>query len=472
MRRLVSCIAGALAVVLTTAAPGAQAKSPPLRHVKHFVVIYLENHSFDNLYGTFPGANGLKNADVAHTRQVDLSGQPLKCLAQVDPHLTSPPLPADACSVAKGDSLDSHFPNAPFAIDDYLPLNQMPIDLVHRYYQNQVQIDSGRNDKFAAASDAKGLSMGHYDTSKLPLAKIAGRYTLEDNFFQAAFGGSFLNHQWLIAARTPKFANAPNDGGSCDSHTVLDANGMPAAGHDGALTTAADGDYAVNTIQPQYPPYKAGTADCKRLPALNGTTIGDRLSGAGLSWNWYSGGWDDAVAGDPDPLFQFHHQPFAYFANYAPGAPGRSHLRDEKEFLAAAHAGRLPAVSFVKPIGAENEHPGYTDVATGEQHVVDLIRAVRHSRDWKRTAIVVTYDENGGFWDHVPPPHGDRWGPGTRIPTVVISPFARRHYIDHRTYDTTSILATIERRYGLAPLSSRDANANDLTGAFVRSERR
>ena len=76
----------------------------PLRHVRHVVVLYLENHSFDNLYGTYPGANGLSRADRAHTRQVDLSGNPLKCLAQVDPHLTSPPLPADACSTAKGDA--------------------------------------------------------------------------------------------------------------------------------------------------------------------------------------------------------------------------------------------------------------------------------------------------------------------------------------------------------------------------------
>src|SRR3954470_5429554 len=281
MRRLLLILA-ALAACMALAAPSAPAKRPPFKHVDHFVVIYLENHSFDNLYGSFEGANGLADADPAHTVQVDMAGNALKCLEQNDPHLTSPPLPADVCSTANGDAFNSHFGNSPFSIDAYVPFDQKIRDLVHRYYQNQVQIDGGKNDKFAAASDAKGLSMGHYDTSKLPLAKIAGRYTLEDNFFQGAFGGSFLNHQWLIAARTPKFANAPKDGGSCDIHSVLDANGMPTAGHDMALTTAADGDYAVNTIQPFTPPYAAGTADCKRLPPLNGTTIGDRLSGAGV----------------------------------------------------------------------------------------------------------------------------------------------------------------------------------------------
>ena len=469
MRRLLFMVA-ALATCMALAAPGALAKPRPLRHIEHFVVIYLENHSFDNLYGTFPGANGLNGADPAHTIQVDLSGHVFKCLEQNDPQLTSPPLPADACSTANGDAFNSHFTNAPFRIDGYVPPNMKTRDLVHRYYQNQVQIDGGKNDKFVAVSDAKGLSMGVYDTANLPLAEYAKRYTLADRFFQGAFGGSFLNHQWLIAPMTPPFAGAASDGGPCDIHTVLDANRLPVAGKDLPLTTKADGDWAVNTIQPFNPPFAAGTPDCRRLPPLDGSTIGDRLTGAGIDWAWYSGGWNDAVAGHPDPLFQYHHQPFAYFANYAPGAPGRSHLRDESEFLAAARSGSLPAVSFVKPVGAENEHPGYADLARGEQHTAELIEAVRSSHDWKKTAIVVTYDENGGFWDHVAPPVVDRWGPGTRVPTLVISPRARRHFVDHESYDTTSILATIERRYGLAPLSARDAAANDLRHAFKSSE--
>ncbi len=468
MRRLLSIVA-AFAGCMALTAPAASAEPPPLQDIKHFVVIYLENHSFDNLYGGFAGANGLDDADSAHTLQVDFSGNVMKCLEQNDPHLTSPPLPADVCSTANGDPFNSHFANAPFAIDDYIPLDQKTRDLVHRYYQNQVQIDGGKNDKFVAASDAKGLAMGFYDTASLPLAQYADEYTLTDNFFQAAFGGSFLNHQWLIAARTPAFDDAVSDGSSCDIHTVLGANGMPAAGKDLPLTTVADGDWAVNTIQPLYPPFAAGTPDCRRLPPLHRATIGDRLTQAGVGWAWYSGGWDDAVAGHPDPLFQYHHQPFAYFAKYAPGKPGRAHLKDESEFLEAAQSGDLPAVSFVKPIGAENEHPGYADVASGEQHAVDLIEAVRQSPDWDDSAIVVTYDENGGFWDHASPPVVDRWGPGSRVPALVISPDARRHFVDHESYDTTSILATIERRYGLRPLSPRDAAANDLRHAFESS---
>src|ERR1051325_6093822 len=98
-------------------------------------------------------------------------------------------------------------------------------------------------------------------------------------------------------------------------------------------------------------------------------TIVDRLFGKGTSWAWYSGGWNDAVAGHPDSLFQYHHQPFIYFKNYGDGTPGRAqHLKDETDFIAAAKAGTLPAVSFVKPVGENNEHPGYTDLISGERH--------------------------------------------------------------------------------------------------------
>jgi phospholipase C len=97
---------------------------------------------------------------------------------------------------------------------------------------------------------------------------------------------------------------------------------------------------------------------------------------------------------------------------------------------------------------------------------MDLLQALRSSEDWKHTAVIITYDENGGFWDHVPPPVIDRWGPAARVPTLVISPLARHGYVDHNRYDTSSILALIEHRWGLAPLTTRDAAANDMSGAF------
>jgi phospholipase C len=417
----------------------AQGSDVGLGRIHHVVVIYLENHSFDNLYGEFPGADGLANAGGTAT-QVDGSGTPYATL----PFNAGSPFPTTLA-------------NAPFDIDQYVPATQKIPDLVHRFYQEQLQIDGGKMDKFALVSDAKGEVMGHYHSAGLPLVDEAASYTLCDNFFHAAFGGSFLNHFWLIAARTPVFPGAP-------AALVAQLGADGSLIQDGAVTP--DG-YAVNTLFTVNQPHPATVPAANLVPNQTFATIGDRLSAKGLSWAWYSGGWSDALAGHADPLFQFHHQPFAFFANYADGTAARAeHLLDETAFFDAARSGNLPAVSFVKPLGPDNEHPGYADIISGEQHTIELIDAVRNGPDWPTTAIIITYDEHGGFWDHVPPPVVDRWGPGSRVPTLVISPFAKRHFVDHHRYDTTSILALIEHRWGLEPLTSRDAQADDLSNAF------
>jgi phospholipase C len=523
-----------------------------VNRLKHLVVIYEENHSFDNLLGGWPGVNGLSSADYQHTVQVGLDGKPLACLPQNDVNLTSPtPLATRCTDTTTATPLPSAFPNVPFKIDDYIAATDLTCpkpgvfaatgvpkgapnalpggctrDLVHRFYQEQYQIDGGKQDRYTVGSDAIGLTQGYYDTTQLPIYKYltgphAPKSVIADNFFQAAFGGSFLNHQWLVAAQTPIYANADHSGGATDLHTILGADGHPnnyllhpSTGlKDGALTvdtnpdgscksaaTTACGDYAVNTIQPPYQPFSSPTA--AKLPPLTSGNIGDELSAAHVDWAWYSGGWSNAdgrvgapgwtngtgptcidpqvAAGAtfpncPDALFQYHHQSFNYFANYAPGTQARAtHLKDEAEFITAAKTGHLKAVSFVKPIGEENEHPGYASTPIGSSHLVELIKTIMSGPDAKSTAIVVTYDEFGGQWDHVSPPTAagvsDKWGPGTRVPALVISPLLTRTGVDHTQYDTTSILATIEHRFDLAPLSSRDASVNDLSRNFSKRE--
>ncbi len=498
---------------------------------KHLVVVYLENHSFDNLYGQWGDVNGqhvdgLADAPSARTLQVAQDGTLFSCLLQNDVNLASPPLPGDCAddhqvTGTPSGGFASHFPNQPFRIDDYLtpesrtcepedggfgatgvpaPLGDpggCTRDLVHRFYQEQYQIDGGKQDRYVTGSDAVGLAMGHYDTRQLPIwrylhGKGAPRYVVADNFFQAAFGGSFLNHQWLVAARTPydDLARPVPDERLRTRASRIDAEGMPVRsyplyqGSASALdaertvacpadepdpSTAACGRYAVNTVQPSSPPYSAN-ANARFISLIDDDlypNIGDRLSAAGVSWGWYAGGWDDVTSGRAAPLFQFHHQPFVYFEDYAVGTPGRSHLRDEQEFLTAAREGTLPTVSFVKPYGAENEHPGYASESTGSDHLVELVRAVTEGGAAGNTLVVVTYDEFGGQWDHVAPPTVDAWGPGTRIPALVIGRSLTRSGVDHTRYDTTSILATIERSLGLDPLSDRDASVNDLGPAVA-----
>ena len=565
MRRLVrgrrklalAVLAAALAAVTSSSAAGAERGDQQLRKIDHIVVIYEENHSFDNLYGGWEGVRGLSEADTAHTTQVDQNGMPYSCLFQLDVNLTVPPL-SQVCSgvTPRGTSFDSHFPNTWFTIDNFIPptattcpkpkdsfafangiLNGSGVgipggctrDLVHKFYQEQYQLNGGAQNRYATGSDSAATVMGVYNTRSLPIYRYLHQpdhphYAIADNFFQAAFGGSFLNHQWLIAARTPFDDNAP-----ANLHSLVDSAGFPRSNYplykpDPAVTYRdsdftvpcqpppkpglACGNFAVNTMQPTNEPF--GTFG-EKLVVQNHSTIGDRLTAKGISWGWYAGGWDNAAGittgpgwtngpgptcSDPnhdtnaayvypkcpDFAFQFHHQPFDYFANYVPGAPGRVHLRDEVEFENAAKSStsacNLDSVSFVKPIGEENEHPGYASEHSGSTHLIELLELIRNSACAKDTMVVVTYDEFGGQWDHVPPPgqgnnNGphDEWGPGTRIPALVISPGLRGNFVvDHTQYDTTSILALIEERYGLAPLSSRDAEVNSLSDVFAAKQ--
>src|SRR4051812_7336278 len=282
-----------------------------LGRINHIVVIYQENHSFDNLYGHWEGVNGLSLADPAHTTQVNQAGAPYSCLKQVDVNLTSPPLPATCTDATTGTAFSSAFPNAPFTIDTHIPAPAATCpapgvfapngvrngeglpggctrDLVHRYYQEIYQLNGGRQNPYVTRSDAIGLTMGTYDTTLLPVYRYLHQpghpaYGIADDFFQSALGGSYLNHQWLISARTPTWTDAPNDGGADDQHSVLDANGMPttyplytspsSAVRDTQLTQScsppagrgplqpgyACGDFSVNTTQPPYQPYAPGT---------------------------------------------------------------------------------------------------------------------------------------------------------------------------------------------------------------------
>jgi phospholipase C len=417
--------------------------------VNHIVVIYQENWSFDSLYGHFPGANGTASASATALTQVDKNGAVLP----------TAPLPLNGTGVDPDfASIAATVPLAPYDLSAYIRPEVQTGDIVHRFYTQQLQIDGGKMDKFIVWSDNGGLVMSYFDATNLPEGRLAQAYTLCDNFFQAAFGGSFLNHMWLIAAATPVFPNAPG---------AMVATPPDAAGQTVADKVVTPDGFVVNTAYSVNHPYPASANPATLVPNQTLPTIGDRLSAKGLSWAWYSGGWNDALAGKPDPLFQFHHQPFVFFKSFADGTEAkRVHLKDEKDFLAAVSGGTLPAVSFVKPLGPDNEHPGYANLLRGQQHVADLVDRIRQSQYWNDTVVIITYDENGGRWDHVAPPVVDRWGPGTRVPTIVIGPFARKGFVDHTQYDTTSILKLIEQRFDLAPLGTRDAAAGTLLNAL------
>ena len=248
---------------------------------------------------------------------------------------------------------------------------------------------------------------------------------------------------------------------------------------------------AVNTMQPPYQPSAnaPAAADTTKLfadrskpttlPPQSQMTIGDQLDAKSVTWKWYSGAFASTLAtaiGDrmfpptttpgSAPNFQFHHQPFNYYAAFDPmtnAAARTEHLKDYTDLIADITAGTLPAVTFYKPEGDLNQHPGYASIAAGDQHIADLVAKLQASPQYKDMLIVITYDENGGWWDHVAPPAGDLVGPGTRIPAILVGPHVKKGFVDHTQYDTGSILRLITRRFGLTPLPGLAARDAGLT---------
>lgn len=468
--------------------------------VKTVVVIYAENRSFNNLFADFPGVEKPLSALTAKDfQQRDRDGSVLSALPpswggvlQVGPQTV------DGVTYPSEVQFQENLPNAPFALKgpqgEDLPLSLVTRDLWHVFYQNQMQINGGKNDGFVAWGDSGGLVMGHYAQSRyaLRLWDVAKEFVLCDNFFQGAFGGSFLNHQYLISATAPFYPNAAQSVAKAQIATLqsddpsdthlkpLDtspASAMTGPPQFGPSALTPDG-YGVNTLAPPYwptwirdpqnPDYSKPDLPNVLVPQTH-EHIGDKLSKKNIDWAWYAGAWQATLEQFKDsggipkiPNFQYHHQPFNYFKQQGPQNPAEraKRLRDgglgdessTNRFFADAQAGKLPAVSFYKPQGNLNMHAGYADVASGDRHIARALKVLQESPQWKNMVVVVTVDENGGWWDHVAPPQGDRWGPGSRVPALVVSPFARKGTVDHTVYDTASILRLITRVFQLETL--------------------
>ncbi|MGU9816406.1 acid phosphatase [Pseudomonas sp. LF135] len=468
--------------------------------VKTVVVIYAENRSFNNLFADFPGVEKpLSALSGAEAQQRDRDGSLLTSLPPTwGGVLQVGPQSVDGVTYPSEVQFQENLPNAPFALKgpnaEDLPLSLVTRDLWHVFYQNQMQINGGKNDNFVAWGDSGGLVMGHYAQSRysLRLWDVAKEFVLCDNFFQGAFGGSFLNHQYLISATAPFYPNAAQSVAKAQIATLqsddpadprlkpLDkspASAMTGPPQFGPSALTPDG-YGVNTLAPPYwptwirdpqnPDYSKPDLPNVLVPQTH-EHIGDKLSKKNVDWAWYAGAWQATLdqfkdsGGIPKiPNFQYHHQPFNYFKQQGPEnrAERNKRLRDgglgdeasTNKFFADAQAGKLPAVSFYKPQGNLNMHAGYADVASGDRHIARALKVLQESPQWKNMVVVVTVDENGGWWDHVAPPKGDRWGPGTRIPALVVSPFARKGTVDHTVYDTASILRLITRVFQLEKL--------------------
>ena len=379
-----------LGVVATLAAQPARAGRRTAGHtprtpIHHFISLMQANHSFDNYFGTYPGADGI---------------------------------PAGICMPIRPDE-----PKAgcvkPFRLG-----NRSVTDLGHTLSVFARQRNGGRMDGFVSVSRRQGLTssypMGYYDGSDIPYYwNVADRYVLFDRFFTSAGAGSVWNHMYWVT-------------------------GTPG-----------------NPVDDSVPPEGFGSVP----------TIFDRLEQAGVSWKFYVQNYDPTInfrtvrQGDKgEHGQQIVRVPLLSYARYVDNPKLRRHIVPIDEYFSDVAHDTLPAVSYIVPSGA-SEHPPSRPQA-GERFVRSLLNALASSSLWRSSAFIWTYDDWGGWYDHVKPPRVDKYGYGFRAPALLVSAYARRGYVDHTQLDFTSIPKFIEENWNLPPLAPRDAAANSIAGAL------
>jgi len=476
--------------------------------IKHIIVIFGENQSFDHYFGTYPHATNPKGEPAFYA----LPGTPR------------------ANNLLSGGLLDAN-PNStqPFRMDTGLA--SVTCDQNHSYMPEQEAADHGLMDKYPQFTGSgssssspcndygkgSGVVMGYFDGNTVTaLWNYAQHYALSDNSYGTMFGPSAVGAINLIAGTTATATLVP-----------LKPNGQ-AASPSGSIANGATSGALIGDPRP-------GGDECVLTnPGLQGTTmvtisgknVGDLLNAKGLTWGWFQGGFaptgydakgraicashhvglagDDAVetVGDYIP----HHQPFQYYTStqnlhhvlpndpalIGTAADGANHQYDLGAFWTALGEDRLPSVTFLKAAAYQDAHPGYSDPIDEQPFVVGVVNAVQNTQYWNDTAIIIAYDDSDGWYDHVLGPVVNqsavsddalvapgncgsastatqgRCGYGPRLPLLVISPYAKQNYIDHRTTDQASILRFIEDNWDLGRIGadSSDAKAGTLNGLF------
>ena len=471
-----------------TDASAALATATPIKHV---VVIYGENVSFDHYFATYPSATN-PTGETAFTALVNtpavngLSG----ALLTNNPNFTNAANGAGAAN--------------PFRLD---PAQAATADQNHGYTAEQQAYDNGAMDLFplytgtagsggSGAFNTKGLVMGYYDGNTVTgLWNYAQHYAMSDNSFSTTFGPSSPGAVNLISGQTNGEVYDLGTQSTDSSHSTADGQG----GYSMIGDIDPAGDVCSSTTKTAH---------------MTGKNIGDYLNAAGITWGWFEGGFDlsltnangttgcarstpGSVTGIPATADYIpHHQPFQYYASTANLTHARpssvaaigqtyeadgktpdpaNHQYDSHDFFDALAAGNMPAVSYLKAPAVQDGHAGYSDPIDEQAFVTQTINAVMKSPFWKDTVIIVAYDDSDGWYDHVMGPivnsghksaadaltlcmdqsklplNGTNAGPvagrcgyGPRQPLLVISPYAKANFVDHGVTDQSSILKFIE----------------------------
>ena len=410
---------GILASPLAFAAPVDGAT----KQIQHVVFLMQENHTFDNYFFAFPGVDQPQGPDC----QPNWIPTPVP-VAKPSPSPTASPSPGASPTASPTPSSTPRPTPAPTAVpsatDCYVRFHlssHRTVDLNHSTEAALRAFDGGKMDGFAAAQAQYNLptelATGYYDGTDLPIYyNLASDYVLAQRFFSSAMGSSEINHMYSIAAR----------GGGA----------LPSGGYD-------------------FP------------------TIFDRLQAAGVSWKFYVQNYDPAItflSSDPanKKVAQLIWAPLLNFSRFVKDPALSSHIVDLQQYYKDLADGQLPAVAYLVPSGLSEHPPG--DITAGQSFAVTTVTSLMRSSAWNSSLFTLTWDDWGGWYDHVAPPQVDADGYGFRVPAIIVSPYARHGTIDNTTYDFTSVLRFIEDNWSLQPLTARDATANSIANALDLSQ--
>jgi phospholipase C len=459
-------IAGLAAGIFTIGNAFAQtttAAGTPITPIKHLVVIFDENISFDHYFGTYPNAQNPE-------------GEPTFTPAANTPSINglTPGLLQSNLNAAP-----------PFRLDRSQFLT---CDNDNHYTDEQTAYHGGMIDKVATTLSGTGtgctpnLSMGYYDGNTVTaLWNYAQHFSMSDNFFATEFGTTVMGHLNLISGQTHQ------------------TNTLSVSGK------IVNGSVIANIT--------AGWDDCGVAPVvqMSGKNIGDLLNAAGVSWGWFYGDFTPASTSlgtaTCTSLYDSHYAPFNFYKStsnphhFPPTSTAMIGQTDQAnhnyaltDLWNAVAAGNLPAVTFIKASAVNTGHPATSNPLAEQSFLVQTINALQQSPQWSSMAILIAYDDSDGWYDHVMPPivnpssdsandtlagagmcgtsvagaYQDRCGYGPRLPFLVISPYAKQNNVDHTVNDQTSILRFIEDNWNLGRIGDQsfDALANSILTHF------
>jgi phospholipase C len=371
--------------------------------IQHIVYIIKENHSFDSMFGRFPGANGATRGTISTGQVVQLQ------------RLPDPP----------------------------------PNDIKHTWTSALWATDGGRMDRFnlIPGGDSHGnlLAYSQFHQEDIPnYWSYASTFALADGMYSSITSGSYAGHLYTMAAQNMGAVDDPQ------SPTTIGGWGCDASA-DTTVPTITNTD--PEEIQNPYPCYSVNA-------------LANELQNAGVFWKSYA-----PPAQDPGYVWNSLRS----FSQVFNTSLWQSNVVSYADFVNDAMSANMPSVSWLVANTPESEHP-VASVCEGENWTVQQVNAIMQGPNWNSTAILIVWDDFGGFYDHVPPPSQDLYGYSIRVPLIIISPYAKQTvygqqgYITHSTYELSSVLRFIEERFGVAPLTSRDATANDILDAFDFSQ--